>query len=95
VAVDRHLAVGSLAKRPGILARNPDRRASLFEKASVIRDQNRITLGRQFQHLFNSLAIERIGVPLHRCQQALELLLARTRNDRREGITVLVRVVSQ
>jgi hypothetical protein len=73
----------------------PDRRASLFEKASVIKDHNRITLGRQFQHLLNSLAIERIGIPLHGCQQALELLLTRTRNYSREGITVLVRMVSQ
>jgi len=95
VAVDRDLAVGDLANRPSILARNPGRATSLLEKASVIKDQNRITLGRQFEHLFNALAIERIGVPLHRCQQALQLLFTRTRNYRRKGITVLVRVVSQ
>ncbi len=95
MAVDTHLAVSDLANRAGVLACYPDRRPSLLEKASVIKDQNRIAVGRQFQHLCDSLTIERIGIPLHCGQQTLQVLFTRARNDGREGIAVLMRVVGQ
>jgi hypothetical protein len=90
VTVDTELAVGGLANRAGLLARHPDRRSSLVEKAGVIKDQHRIALDRQFQHLFDSLLIEGLGIPLHQRWQPLELLVVGAGDDGGERIAVLV-----
>jgi hypothetical protein len=64
---------------------------ALFEKPSIIENQHRIALRRQGQHLFHPLLIERIGIPLHGCEQPLELLLAGAGDDRRQRVSQFLR----
>jgi hypothetical protein len=68
---------------------------ALFEKPCIIENQHRIALARQGQHAFHALLIECVGIPLHGCEQPLELLFARAGDDRRQRITVLARMVGQ
>ena len=70
MAVARHiggehadLAVGDLARRTRVLARDPARRLALLQKASFIDDQNRVLVGQSFQRVLAHDVAQGIGVP--------------------------------
>ncbi len=64
----------------------------MLGKSRVIENQDGIALGRQ---VFSRLVIERVGVPLHRGEQLLELLFDRAGDDDRQYVIVRMRMVGQ
>ena len=78
MAVARHiggehadLAIGDLARRARVLARNPARRLALLQKAGLVDDQNRVLIGKRFQRVIAHDVAQRIRVPSPAAQDRL------------------------
>ena len=95
MTIDRHLTVGHLARRAGILARDADRLPALLLKARIIHDQHPIPFTGQPLHLRDPLAVERYVIPHHVGQQMMKLLLIGLRHHRCQGVTVLERRLTE
>src|SRR6185312_10330520 len=65
------LAIGDLARRASVLARDPTRGLALFQKAGLINDQNRVRIAQRFQHVLTYNVAQRLGVPLPAAQNRL------------------------
>src|SRR5665811_1911820 len=70
VAMARHigrehtdLAIGDLARRARILARNAARRLALFQKAGLVDDKNRLLISQGFQRIIAHHVAQRFRVP--------------------------------
>lgn len=70
MAVARHiggehpdLAVGDLARRPGILTPDPAGRLALLEKAGLVYHQHGIIIGQRFQGKITHDVPEIVGIP--------------------------------
>ena len=78
MAVARHigrehpnLAIGDLARRPRVLARNPARRLALLQKAGLVDDKDRLRVGERFQRVLAHDVAQRIRVPPAAAQDRL------------------------
>ena len=78
VAVTRHiggedadLAVGDLARRARVLARNSARRLALLQKTGLVDDQNRILISQRFQRVIAHHVAQGIRVPSPPAQDRL------------------------
>src|SRR5215471_161624 len=75
MTIDRDLAVGHFARRPGILARHPDRVAPALLKSRIIKDEHAVPFAGQALHAGDALAVEGVLIPDHVGHQMIELLL--------------------
>jgi hypothetical protein len=78
MAVARHiggehadLAIGDLARRTRVLARNPARRLALLQEAGLVDNQNRLLVGQGFQRVIAHNIAQRIGIPPAAAQDRL------------------------
>src|SRR6201987_2060967 len=65
------LAIGDLARRASVLARDAARGLALFQKAGLIDDQNRVLITKRFQRVLTDNVAQRVGVPLPPAQDRL------------------------
>src|ERR1700756_403681 len=65
------LAIGDLARRASVLARDAARGLALFQKAGLIDDQNRVLIAKCFQCVLTDNVAQRVGVPLPPAQDRL------------------------
>ena len=78
MAVARHiggehadLAIGDLARRARVLARNATRRLALFQKAGLINDKNRLLISERFQRVIAYDVAQRFRIPPAAAQDRL------------------------
>ena len=65
------LAIGDLARRTRVLARNAARCLALFQKAGLINDKNRLLVGEGFQRVIAHDVAQRFRVPPAAAQDRL------------------------
>ena len=78
MAVARHiggehadLAIGDLARRARVLARNATRRLALFQKAGLINDKNSLLISERFQRVIAYDVAQRFRIPPAAAQDRL------------------------
>jgi len=89
------LAIGDLARRACILARNAAGRLALFQKAGLVNDKNRVLVGERFQSTSAHDIAQRICVPLAAAQDRLLAPRAGIAGRLRAHPTRLARFVPQ
>ena len=89
------LAIGDLARRASVLARDPARGLALFQKPGLIDDQNRVLIGQRFQRVLTDNVAQRVGVPLPPAQDRLLAPRAGIAGRFRPHPTRLARLVAQ
>ena len=95
MTIHRDLTVGHLARRPRILPRDPHRVAAPLFEAGIIEDEHPIAFAAQRLHLGDPLPIEVRLIPDHVGHQVLQLLLIGVGDDVGQGVTVLVRMLTE
>src|ERR1700751_1774882 len=65
------LAIGDLARRTSVLARDPARGLALFQKASLIDNENRVLIAQRSQRVLTYNVAQRVGIPLPPAQDRL------------------------
>ncbi len=86
----RYLTVAHLAQRAGILTRHSHRGLALFGKPRIVEDQQTVAYRDVGDHLFYTLAVEIVFVPLHVAQELLQALFAGSWDGRGHGVTVFI-----
>src|ERR1700693_4882927 len=65
------LAIGDLARRARVLARNAARRLALLQKAGLVDDKNRVLIGQRFQRVIAYDVAQRLRIPPATAQDCL------------------------
>ena len=102
MAVARHigrehadLAIGDLARRARVLARNAARRFALLQKTGLVNDKNRIPISERFQRVIAYDVAQRFRVPPAAAQDRLLTPRARIPGRFRAHPTCLARFVPE